>query len=422
MTLNDGFERTVSDWLDEQAGHGRPGYLDEALARTSRTRQRPAWSSLERWLPVQSTLRLTPAPRIAWVLVVLGLLVAIAAGALWIGSRQRLPNPFGPARNGAIVMSHDGDIYALDPLTRAEHPIIGGPTFDFGPTFSRDGTKLMFLRGSGDPTDDKGLVLAVANADGTAVHEVIPQTLGLDWVDWSPDSRQIVFLSRKTAKGPGIINVVNVDGSRLTTLDVGRSAHFVSWLPPLGREIVFRGEQNTTAQPPPGIWAVRPDGTGLRELTTSPALDRNDYMTPAVGPDGSKVSYTSVVPSAQIHILDLRTGVDSILPSPPGITDQSGSAYFSPDGRLVGYQRSYPDKTFQFVVAPVDGSGTGTPVGPRLPELGGDVNWAFTPDGSAVVVDYGNDGTVHLLPVDGSPGSLLGKGDLSFADVQRLAP
>jgi hypothetical protein len=38
------------------------------------------------------------------------------------------------------------------------------------------------------------------------------------------------------------------------------------------------------------------------------------------------------------------------------------------------------------------------------------------------VVDYGADLTVRLLPIDGSPGSLLGKGDLSFADVQRLAP
>ena len=41
MTLNDGFDRTVSDWLDEQAGHGAPDYLDEILARTTRTRQRP---------------------------------------------------------------------------------------------------------------------------------------------------------------------------------------------------------------------------------------------------------------------------------------------------------------------------------------------------------------------------------------------
>ena len=38
MTLNDGFDRIVSDWLDEQAGRGVPGYLDEVLARTTRTR------------------------------------------------------------------------------------------------------------------------------------------------------------------------------------------------------------------------------------------------------------------------------------------------------------------------------------------------------------------------------------------------
>jgi hypothetical protein len=419
MTLNDGFERTVSDWLDEQAGHGMPGYLDEALARTTRTRQRPAWSSLERWFPVQSTLRFAQVPRIAWLLVVLGLIVSLAAAALWIGTRHRLPNPFGPARNGAIVMSHDGDIYALDPLTHAERLIVGGEGLDFSPIFSRDGTKLLFLRGSGG--DAQGLSLEVAEPDGTGIRDVTPTVQGLDWFDWSPDGSQIVFLSRKTAQGPGLINVVNVDGSGLITLDVGRSAHFVSWLPPLGREIVFRGEQNTTAQPPAGIWAVHPDGTGLRELTR-PATDPNDYLMPAVAQDGSKVSYTSVVPAAQVHILDLRTGLDAVLPSPDGITDQSGSAYFSPDGRFVGYVRSYPDKTFQFVVAPVDGSGTGTPVGPRLPDPRGDVNWSFTPDGSAVIVDYGNDGTVQLLPIDGSPGSLLGKGDLSFADIQRLAP
>ncbi len=240
---------------------------------------------------------------------------------------------------------------------------------------SRDGTKLLFLRGSG--RDTNGLTVEVADPDGTAIRDVTPKVQGLDWLDWSPDGSQIVFLSRKTAQGPGLINVVNVDGSGLTTLDVGRSAHFVSWLPPIGREIVFRGEHNTTAQPPAGIWAVHPDGTGLRALITSPAADPNDYLTPAVAPDGSKVSYTSVVPTAEVHILDLRTGNDAVLPSPDGITDQSGVAYFSPDGRFVGYVRSYPDKTFQFVVAPIDGSGTGTPVGPRLPDPRGDVNWSF---------------------------------------------
>ena len=69
------------------------------------------------------------------------------------GTRQRLPPPFGPARNGAIVSSDDGDIYAVDAVTHAERLLIGGETFDFGGGFSRDGTKFAFLRGAGaEPT------------------------------------------------------------------------------------------------------------------------------------------------------------------------------------------------------------------------------------------------------------------------------
>ena len=90
MTLNDGFDRTVSDWLDEQAGHGMPGYLDEALARTTRTRQRPAWSSLERWLPVDLTAqpRFLARPTLGKALLVGAVLVAlIGIAIIAVGSR-----------------------------------------------------------------------------------------------------------------------------------------------------------------------------------------------------------------------------------------------------------------------------------------------------------------------------------------------
>ena len=94
MTLNDGFERTVSDWLDEQAGRGAPDYLDETLARTTRTRQRPAWSSLERWLPVDMTtnLRLAARPTLGRALLlgaVLALVIALGAAV----RRHRLATP-----------------------------------------------------------------------------------------------------------------------------------------------------------------------------------------------------------------------------------------------------------------------------------------------------------------------------------------
>src|SRR4051794_41799315 len=93
MNAHDGFDRTVADWLDEQAGHGMPAYLDEILVTTTRARKRPWWSSLERWLPMQMTLRLAPAPRIAWLLVVIGLVVAVGAAVLVIGSPPRPPAP-----------------------------------------------------------------------------------------------------------------------------------------------------------------------------------------------------------------------------------------------------------------------------------------------------------------------------------------
>jgi len=428
MTANDGFDRRLSAWLSEDGAHRVPDHLDEVLLQTAATRQRPWWSSPERWLPMDTTLPVRRFDRqsfgrLAFVallaIVLVGLLIAVVASR-----QQRLPAPFGPARNGAIVTSHDGDIYRVDPSTHAATLLVGGATPDFAPGFSRDGTKISFLRGSADPTVDQGLALVVAAADGSAVRQVTPFVHGLDWADWSADSRQIAFLSAATDSAPRVINVVTVDGGPIVTLDVGRPAHFVSWLPPLGREIVFRGGQLLSSDPPPAIYAVRPDGTGLRKITTRTAENMDDFMTPAVAPDGSRISYTSNGAIAHIHVLDLRTGEDRVLPDPTGgFTNQRGSAYFSPDGRWVGYLREYAeDQTFQFVVAPADGSGPGTPIGPRLREPMGDVNYAFTPDGTAVVVDFDVEQTVRLLPIDGSPGTVIDRGSMAFGDVQRLAP
>jgi hypothetical protein len=217
--------------------------------------------------------------------LVAALAIALAGLLIFaIGTRQQhLPPPFGPARNGILLSSGNGDIYAVDPVTAKQTVVISGSEFDFGATFSRDGTRFNFLRGAtGCGKPDCELALMVANADGTGIRQLTPGLQGLDWQDWSPDGARIAILAEVPGVTGHVIQVVNVDASGIRTLDVGRPVHEISWLPPDGGEIVFRGEQPYAGDPPPGIFAVRLDDQRVRPISTlsvTPSLVRSSRQT-----------------------------------------------------------------------------------------------------------------------------------------------
>ena len=183
---------------------------------------------------------------------------------------------------------------------------------------------------------------------------------------------------------------MNVDGSGLQTLDVGQPANEFSWLPPDGNEIVFRGEHQADSDPPPAILAVRPDGTGLRTMSTRPAVNDNDFQDVAVSPDGTRVAYRYPGPDVfSVRVLDLQTGTELVLPQPPGTAQFGGP--FSPDGRSLLLIRAYDDRTVQLVVVPADGSGMGVALGPRAPggRDGPTINnQVWSADGTAVIANY----------------------------------
>jgi Tol biopolymer transport system component len=434
MTTNHDFEQNLGAWLREDAVSRVPGHLDEVLVRTIATRQRPWWSSVRRWVPLDISMPPAPLTRSgSWrpILLVVALVLLIAAVVVVVtGSRRSLPPPFGPARNGVLLSSANGDIFRIDPRTGDRSPVITGSSFDFGPTFARDGTKFAFLRGAPSPCGkpDCGLILVVANTDGSGVMEITPGQPGLDWFDWSPDGRRIAFLSSMSGRSGHLLNIVDVDGTGLTTLDLGRPVNQLSWLPPDGTEILFRGEQLLDRDPPPGIWAVQPDGSGLRAVSTRPALDSNDFNDVAVSPDGTRIAYRDVAFKGgrrfRIRVLDLRTDVDRILPEAPGSAGEGGPG-FSPDGRSIVYLRWASDDSTQLVVAPVDGSSFGVTIGPSGP-FGPDGptinNYGFAPDGTAVVANYDAEKVARLMPLDGSPPIVLARGELALATFQRLAP
>ena len=150
MTAFDRFEQRLPELIDELASAQMPDYFEDMLSRTARTRQRPGWASLERWLPMGVIARPRLLPPLPWrsigILVILGLL--IVAGALIVaGSQQRrLPEPFGPARNGPITFSSQGEIYTGDWVTGETTLLVTGPAYDFHPVFSPDGSQVAFFR------------------------------------------------------------------------------------------------------------------------------------------------------------------------------------------------------------------------------------------------------------------------------------
>ena len=433
MTTSHDLERSLGAWMQAAADEGLPDYLDEIVDRVARERQRAWWSSPERWLPMDTTFsgRLAPSLRPAWLLILAALLLlGIVATVLLVGSQPRLPAPFGPARNGTIAVQRDFDIVAIDATTRTEKVLIGGPERDTAPLFSPDGTRLAVLR------EDHSLrhVVTVAAADGTGIRPVSPPFIAPPPAErtlaWSGDGMLIAV------RTPGdAISIVDVERGTMRPLDLGMPVEFFSWLPPSGDEIVFRGHRTSS---PFGIWAVRPDGTGLRPLTDVDGFDDSAYQNPIVSPDGRLLAYNTWtnLTEHRLHIRNLVDGTTEIHEMPEPYADQYPIS-FSPDSRwllmaeTIRETRCCPaDGVGQLVLAPVDDFEAPRQIGPTIevrhadgdPWLSGD----FSPDSKFVFELQGEPSgqgqTLWTIPIAGGPASSVPWPGIDLPTIQRVAP
>jgi DNA-binding beta-propeller fold protein YncE len=183
MTLNDRHTTFTPDQLGEVftdlAAPNRPDYRDDLFRRTARTRQRPAWTYIERWLPVTIvTARQATAPplRSIWTLLLVGVLTAALIAGLAIAGSRWMRGPdlqlealapvlvdgdpigtaglsapmgidVGPGGNVYLVNSGTDEIVVLDPAGR-ELRRWGGPGSGEG--------QFLFKRDPADPLNSAG--------------------------------------------------------------------------------------------------------------------------------------------------------------------------------------------------------------------------------------------------------------------------
>jgi len=422
------FEQELPSLLDDMFMGPMPAYRDHVIQQTARTRQRPAWTFLERWLPMVDVARQPIlAPRLPWRTIGLGvlllaLLVALLA-ALVVGSPPKLPAPFGVARSGLVAYASGGDIYTVDPVTGTGSAIVSGPATDLNPHWSRDGTRIAFERkvdGGGGAS-----LLFAARRDGSDVVRLTSEPLqAIDDYTFSPDGKEILITAE--VFGAPRVFIAEADGSGVRQLDLGVPVAYAAWRPPNGTEILFMDATDPTVGT---IYAISPDGSNRRTiLAATPGRNRGMVQW---SPDGSRIAYGEWVDSdccntVHTHVMAADGTGDRILPMPTGAIWQSGSLGWSNDGTRLVVNRGYtPDgQAFQPAVVPADGSGPGVDIQYRSANCCAVLEWA--PDDTWILGTpedtYGTAlDQVLLDPVAGTTRTVPWK-TVSDPSVQRLAP
>lgn len=382
--MNESMDRLLADWLREGPESGPREGLDRALGATRRVGQRPGWTFPERWLPMQLTLARTPSlrPLLAIAIPAL-LLVAIVAAALFIGaSRPRVPQPFGPARNGALVYAADGDLYIAEGPAQAARPLVAGPESDSAPLFSNQGDRLAFAR------EAEGAVLLMSIApDGTGLTELARLPGEHNGFSWAPDGSSIIVNHSESGLAGLRLTVVSADGTSSRTLDVDWAADYASWRPD-GRQILFRGHDLMAGTS--SSFIADADGTNVRRLDIETSQDV-DFEGLGWSPDGQHISFMSDgslggTSGWQINIADINpegevTALQRLKLDPESTGEHL--PVWSPDSTQIAFLLEKYSKR-QVGIVNADGTGYHV-VGPET-WANNILSYAWSPDGKTLLI------------------------------------
>lgn len=193
-------------------------------------------------------------------------------------------------RNGLIVFSYvtlvsfPGDIYVVEPDGSNLRNLSSHPAHDTMPAWSPDGKQIAFISNRDGDAPRFQWDVFVMNADGTGVRNV-SRTPGANerTPDWSPDGSKLVF-ERSGREGPPHIYTINLDasGARRVTNQIGGNP---SWSPD-GEWIAFDTGNDEGGEDQ--VFLVKVDGTGLRPLRPGYADDGH----PDWSPDGTRIVFS----------------------------------------------------------------------------------------------------------------------------------
>lgn len=264
------------------------------------------------------------------------------------------PLPAATDRAERLVFARAGSLWLTDPkgaepmrLTmRAGEPDempAFSPTGDrVAFSSSRDGTSKIYVA----PLDGSGVEPVTDGADGGDVHPA-----------WAPDGKRIAFMRGRPTEGRDLYEVTVGGGAPPRRILAGNDddpAHvgWPTWSPD-GRLIALSADRREGAGT--GLWAVAPDGKGLRRITRPARVVRwvRDLRA-SFSPDGARLVFASNrhgsseadVDDLDIYDVSLTDGTITRLTRDVAIADDP---CYSPDGRRI-YFTSTRDRPRDFAI------------------------------------------------------------------------
>jgi Tol biopolymer transport system component len=156
-------------------------------------------------------------------------------------------------------------------------------------------------------------------------------------VEVSPDGQSLAFYSALQQENLYVSGSDGTNARRLTN-DPARDRG-PAWAPD-GSRIAFYSDRSGNYE----IWTIRPDGTGLTQLTATPQTNRSGILW---SPDASRLLYVQRSGLAwETYVIDAGKPAQVLeeLPEIGAADEYFAATSWSPDGEKLAGNRSYTDR------------------------------------------------------------------------------
>jgi Tol biopolymer transport system component len=346
----DDFDRSLDRWFEAEARLTAPAHvLDRALAATGRRRPRSGlYASLgSHWIgdgvgSIPATGSFTGV-RASMALLLLTLVLALAAGAVMVGSRPVQPTPddlgiFAPVA-GRIAFEAEDDIWGVDPSAPVDSAAKVLLTSEGGIPlgWSSDGTKLLIMRGSKSEAH-----LFVLHADGSEV-QVTERPMSIAGATISPDGSRVVFAGGIGSARSALLYAVDARGGAKHVLLSSQYGVRQPTFSPDGTRIAYTSGEGDHSH---HVWVIAADGGEPVDIVDNERTAGVGHVQGlAWSPSGERIAlalagsiYTFAPDGSEFtHIAGGDTTCDPSDPCAVKLPKSAGSPYWSPDGSLIAY-------------------------------------------------------------------------------------